>query len=74
VADQQAAKPIVVPLLVDRPDPALGLVELVDQPQTALVGVVAHLLPQQSLVEIESCHIVALFLGEFLQESAHQVA
>lgn len=74
MAHQQPAKLIVIPLLVHRPNPALGLVELTDQLQTALAAVVPRLLLQKRLVEIEAGDTVALSLREPLEETGQQVA
>lgn len=73
MAHQQPAQPVVVPLLLQRPDPALGLVELGDQPQAALAAVVPHLLLQKRLVEIEARDTVALSLRELLEKTGEQV-
>lgn len=71
---QQPAKLTVVPLLVHRPDPALGLVDLPDQLQAALAAVVPRLLAKKRLVEIEAGDTVALSLREPLEETRQQVA
>lgn len=71
---QQPAKLIVVPLLVHRPDPALGLVDLPDHLQAALAAVVPRLLAKKRLVEIEAGDTVALSLREPLEETRQQVA
>lgn len=73
MAHEQPAEPVIVALLFERPDPALGLVELSDQPQASLVGVVAHPFAQKGLVEVEALDTVVLPLRKFLQQTGHQV-
>lgn len=74
MADQQPAKLIVIPLLLQLPDPALGLVELGDQLEAALAGVVADHFLEKRLVEIEAVDTVALSLRELLEKTGEQVS
>lgn len=54
MADQNAAKFILVPLFLLRPALTLGLVQFSHQFQALLVGVVTQLALQQALVKIEA--------------------
>ncbi len=69
MAHEQSAEPIIVALLLERPDPALGLVELSDQPYASLVDVVAHPFAQKRLVEVEALDTVILPLRKLLQQT-----
>ena len=67
VADQNAAKFIVIPLFLLRPALALGLVQLSHQPQTILVSVMSEPVLEQLLVQIETLHAVGSWMWK-LQE------
>ena len=67
VTDQNAAKFIVVPLFMLRPTFALGLVKLIHQLQTLLIGVATQLALQYALVEIESSNRIGGGMREAIE-------